>query len=168
MRLLVAALLLGGCSSQAPDPAEGNAAVALEQGAIARGLVRDPSDGTLTGLYARGTDRMCIVPDGGGYRVGLYVDYGDGISCSASGSVSTRGEGLRAVLGDDGDCTIDADYDGERIAFPGQVPDGCRRHCRSRASVAGFAVERLSGSQAEAAAMRGRSGVLLCADDSDT
>jgi hypothetical protein len=162
MRLLLAALLLSGCSSQAPEAPERNAAVALEQEAIARGLVRDPSDGALTGLYARGTDRLCIVPGERAYDVGLYIDYGGGIRCSATGSIAPRGDGVRVALGEDGDCTIDAEYDGGRIAFPGQVPDGCKRHCRSRASLAGFAVERMSNSRAEASAMRGPRGELLC------
>ncbi len=86
MRALALALLLAGCSG-AQQPA-GNAQVPqdLESAAIERGMVRDPKDSEIAGLYARDTDRVCIVGDESGYRIGAFVDYGDRITCSGSGS----------------------------------------------------------------------------------
>lgn len=156
-RALLALALLTGCSG-ASDAPGGNAATSLEAGAIARGLVRDPEKAALTGLYARETDRLCVAED----RIGVHVDYGQGIGCSATGSVERRGEVLAVSLGDAGDCRFDASYDGERIVFPAQVPEGCRRFCRSRASLAAVTVVRLSGSASEAMALRDGRGRTLC------
>ena len=75
-------LLLVACSGK---PAEKTQAPQdLETAAIERGLVTDPRDTEIAGLYARDTDRICIVPAAPGYRIGAYVDYGDKITCSSS------------------------------------------------------------------------------------
>ena len=87
MRIVLVALLLAGCGA-APD--EGNVAgAALEEAAIARGVVRDPAATDIVGLYGRDTDQLCIVASGNGHRIGASVDYGDE-GCSASGTVSLR------------------------------------------------------------------------------
>jgi hypothetical protein len=156
-------LLLGACNAKPPE----NAAVPedLEKAAIERGMVRDPRDTEIAGLYARDTDRVCIVPDGQGYRIGAFVDYGDRITCSGSGTVSRIGEKLHVELGSgDGDekCGFDARFDGDKIYFPGNVPDACARLCARRASYAGLEVTRMSESVAEAAAMRDSGGKTLC------
>lgn len=157
------ALLLAACSDgqgggnvQAPQD--------LESAAIARGLVRDPEDSDLTGLYARDTDRVCVVRTGSAYRIGVYVDYGDRITCSGSGSVERDGSTLRIALGKDGACRFDAQYDGERIKFPGVLPDACKPLCARRAALTGLEVTRLSESSAEAAAMRDAGGRRLCGE----
>ncbi len=162
MRALALALLVAGCSggqgggnAQAPQD--------LESAAIERGLVRDPDDGDVTGLYARDTDRICVVRAGSAYRIGAYVDYGDRITCSGAGSVERNGATLRVALGKDG-CTFDAQYDGERIKFPGTLPDACKQLCARRASFTGLEVARLSESAAEAAAMRDAGGRRLCGE----
>ncbi|KQN83759.1 hypothetical protein ASE90_07415 [Sphingomonas sp. Leaf67] len=154
MRLwLAAALVLAGCSpGAAPDRDEAT----LEQAAIARGVVRDPAAATPVGLYAREGDRLCIA----GSRIGMFVDYGDDIGCSGHGRYSREGETLRADLGNG--CTFEAAYDGGRIRLPGKLPDGCKRLCTQRASLAGFAVDRLSDSGSEAAALRDPKGRQLC------
>lgn len=163
MRAVAASLLLllAGCSggqggnAQAPQD--------LETAAIERGLVRDPDDSDLTGLYARDTDRICVVRSGSSYRIGAYVDYGDRITCSGAGTVERRGETLRIALGKDG-CSFDAQYDGDRIKFPGALPDACKKLCARRAAFTGLEAARLSESAAEAAAMRDASGRRLCGD----
>ncbi|SOB87264.1 hypothetical protein SAMN06297144_2391 [Sphingomonas guangdongensis] len=132
----------------------------LEQAAIARGLVRDPTDIDLSGLYARDTDRLCITGTALRYRIGAFVDYGDGIACNAAGSVTRDGQQLRVDFGED--CRFDARFDGERVTFPGRVPPGCARRCARRASLAALEVQRLSGSAAEAAAMRNGRGEQPC------
>lgn len=135
----------------------------LESAAIERGLVRDPGDSDLTGLYARDTDRICVVRSGSAYRIGAYVDYGDRITCSGAGTVERSGETLRIELDKDG-CSFEAHYDGDRIKFPGALPDACKKLCAHRASFTGLEAARLSESAAEAAAMRDSSGRRLCGD----
>lgn len=133
----------------------------LESAAIERGLIRDPDDSDLTGLYARDTDRICVVRSGSKYRIGAHVDYGDRITCSGTGTVERSGETLRIELGADG-CNFEAHYDGDRIKFPGVLPDACKRLCARRASFTGLEAMRLSESAAEAAAMRDAAGRRLC------
>lgn len=161
-KALALVLLLGACHS-APPP---NAAVPedLEKAAIERGMVRDPRDSDIAGLYSRDTDRVCIVPDGQGYKIGAFVDYGDKITCSGTGTVTRVGEKLRIEMGDGDDkCGFDAKFDGDKIYFPGNVPDSCAKLCARRASYAGLEVSRMSESAAEAGAMRDSSGRQLCA-----
>jgi hypothetical protein len=155
-------LLLAACSGgkrgdnvQAPQD--------LESAAIERGLVRDPDDSDLTGLYARDTDRICVVRTGSAYRIGAYVDYGDRITCSGTGTVERSGGTLRIALGNDG-CSFDAAYDGDRIKFPGVLPDACKKLCARRAAFTGLEAARLSESAAEAAAMRDAGGRRLCGE----
>ncbi|NML05187.1 hypothetical protein [Sphingomonas sp. G-3-2-10] len=155
-------LLLAGCSG---DAVVQNAAEPqdLEKAAIERGLVRDPKDTEIAGLYARDTDRVCIVPDGNGYKIGAFVDYGDKITCSGSGTVSRVGEVLRVEMGEGEEkCGFDARFEGDKILFPGNVPDTCSKLCAKRASYAGLEVSRISESEAEAAAMRDSRGRSLC------
>ncbi|UIJ47269.1 hypothetical protein LZK98_10145 [Sphingomonas cannabina] len=158
---LLPVLLLASCPPRPHDAAETSGAPDLETAAIARGIVRDPRDTEPTGLYARDTDRVCIVPKGLDYRIGAFVDYGEGITCNAAGSVTRSGETLRVRLGD-GKCSFDARFDGDRITFPGRLPDACAALCTQRASLAGLEVTRLSESLSEAAAMRDARGRLPC------
>ena len=155
--LLALAACSGGQGGNAQAPQD------LESAAIERGLVRDPDDSDLTGLYARDTDRICIARTGSTYRIGAFVDYGDRITCSGTGTVERDGETLRVALGKDG-CSFDAQYDGDRIKFPGVLPDACKALCARRASFTGLEVTRLSESAAEAAAMRDAGGRRLCGD----
>jgi hypothetical protein len=161
--VLALVLLLAGCSGNQPQR---NAAQPqdLESAAVERGLVRDPKDTEITGLYARDTDRICIIPSGGGYRVGAYVDYGDRITCSGTGIVTRVGETLHIRLGDNDACSFDARFDGDHIKFPGSLPEGCAKFCARRASYAGLEVSRLSESTAEASAMRDATGKRLCGE----
>ncbi|MES2337630.1 MAG: hypothetical protein V4537_06005 [Pseudomonadota bacterium] len=133
----------------------------LETAAVLRGLVRDPSDVDVVGLYARDTDRVCIVRQGSAYRIGAYVDYGDGIGCSGAGTATRSGDRLRVTLGQG--CAFDARFDGDRIAFPVGLPTACETLCGRRASFAALEAIRLSESAAEAATMRDAVGRLPCA-----
>jgi len=166
MRLAVAALSLlaacsgGGHGNQSATPQD------LESAAIERGLVRDPAETDLTGLYARDTDRVCVVRKGDSYRIGAFVDYGDGLSCTGTGAVTRAGETLAVTLtGKNGvSCSFDARFDGEHIRFPATVPPECAKFCGPRASFAALDAERLSGSAAEARALRSAEGKRLCDD----
>jgi len=166
MRLAAAGfvLFLTACSGDGG----GNSATPqdLESAAIERGLVRDPGDSDLTGLYARDTDRVCVVQDRDSYRIGAYVDYGDGLSCTGTGTVTRAGETLAITLkGKNGvTCSFDARFAGDRITFPANVPPECAKFCGPRASFAALDVDRLSGSAAEARALRSAEGKRLCGD----
>lgn len=150
---IAAALLLAGCSPSAEPP---EAAATLEEAAIARGVVRDPAATTPVGLFARAGDRLCIAGD----RIGMFVDYGDDIGCSARGRFVRDGEALRIDLGDG--CAFEAAFDGDHVRLPGALPAACKRLCTRRASLAGFEVDRLSDSGSEATALRDPRGRPLC------
>lgn len=162
MRSLALFVLLAACSGQ--QAAKDQPPQDLEKAAIERGLVRNPSDTEIAGLYARDTDRICIVPTTIGYKIGAFVDYGDGITCSGTGTASRVGETLHIELGADQACGFDAKFDGDKIMLPGALPARCDKLCTRRASYAGLEVSRLSESPAEAAAMRDANGKRLCGD----
>lgn len=165
MRLAFAALLvLAGCSAGSAPEKSGGAA--LEQAAITTGVIRDPAKTEIAGLYARDSDRVCIVAGNakggaGGYRIGATVEYGTE-NCSARGTITRNGDTLRVALDDAPGCTFNARMEGDRIVFPGQVPVGCDRLCTSRASLAALEADLLSDVPAEAAGMRDDKGRALC------
>ncbi len=163
MRALVLLLMLAACSG-GQQAAKDQPPQDLEKAAIERGMIRSPGDTEIAGLYARDTDRICIVPTSIGYKIGAFVDYGDGITCSGSGTASRVGETLHIELGEPDTCGFDAKFDGDKITLPGALPEGCSKLCSRRASYAGLEVSRLSESPAEAAAMRDANGKRLCAD----
>ena len=161
--LMALALVLAGCSGGGEGGNAVQASADLERAAIARGLVRDPDEMRLAGLYARDTDRVCVRPRAGETaRIGVFVDYGDGITCSATGSVRQEGETLHLALGQAGGCAFEARFDGTAIRFPGTVPAACASLCAKRASLSGLEVTLLSESDAEAAALRDAGGRRLC------
>jgi hypothetical protein len=159
------ALLLGlaACGGPAPVSSPGTT-VDLENAAIERGLVRDPRDGSIAGAYARGPDRLCIVPSSAGHRIGIVIDYGEANGCRATGSVRRDGEGLALTLGPDAGCRFAARYDGDHLALPGALPRGCARLCTGRAALAGAQFARLGESVPEAQAMRDADGHALCGE----
>lgn len=160
MKPLALLLVLGLAACSRGSGQRAAAPPDLEQAAVRAGLIPDPKSADITGLYARDTDRLCIVRAGGGYRAGASVDYGDDLNCSARGSVARAGEVLSVNFGPD--CRFDARFEGDRIVFPGRLPEGCAHACSKRASLAALSVERLSDSAAEAGALRDAKGRLLC------
>lgn len=155
-------LALAGCAPAADDPGNTVAQGDLERAAIAAGIVRDPADTDITGLYARDTDKVCIVPEVVGYSIGATTDYGDGIGCSGQGKVTRSGEVLHVEFAGVDGCAFDARFDGERIDFPGNVPAACDKLCSPRATFGALDAERMSGAIAEAATLRDAKGKLLC------
>lgn len=164
MKLAAALVLLLSACSGGTVPQNAAQPQDLESAAIARGLVRDPGDTEIVGLYARDTDRVCIAKAGTTYRIGAYVDYGDRITCSGTGTVTRAGEVLHVAIGPQGACSFDARFDGDTLRFPGALPQACAQLCARRASLAGLTVVRMSESSAEAAAMRDAAGRRLCGD----
>lgn len=156
MRVLLLVCALAACD-RAPERAA-TAGDRLEAAARRAGLVADPG-GPLVGAWARDTDRVCIVPGTGDTRIGALVDYGEGQGCAASGTLERSGERVRVRFGE---CRFDARFDGERLAFPAELPPVCDRLCTGRASLAALAVERQGASVSEAATLRDPRGNLLC------
>lgn len=154
------ALLVAACGPEASPVDEGERP-ALEAVAIERGLVRDPDNDAPGGLYVRDTDHICVVSDGAQNIIGVHVDYGDGIACSARGMLVRSGSVWNVDMGDD--CRFAVTVEPDMIAFPATLPDVCRRHCSSRASLASVRAERVSTSEAEARAMRDGRGRYHCA-----
>lgn len=159
--LITLAAMIAGCDSGDGDGAPSvNAGAAIEAAAIAQQLVPPPGAASPTGVYARETDRVCVVPANDRYRIGVTIDYGDGIGCTARGMLAQSGSALRIELGD---CAFDAQLQADEIVFPARVPATCARLCRGRASLSALRATRLSGTIAEAQLLRGSRGELLCA-----
>ncbi len=156
--------MLAGCSSQPTKvtKAQPSSSVDLESAAIEAGVIPDPANTDITGLYARDTDRVCVVPDRLNYRIGAFVDYGDQQSCSGSGTVSRVGENLHITFNGADGCDFDARFEGDRIVFPGRLPQACEKLCSRRASLAALDVRRLSESVSEASTLRDSKARLLC------
>ncbi|WP_404370269.1 hypothetical protein AB5I39_01615 [Sphingomonas sp. MMS24-J45] len=161
---LAAALLLAACGRDDGAPPVATATPqGLEAAAIQAGLIPDPASTDVTGLYARETDRVCIVPSATAYRIGIFVDYDEQQNCGGSGTVSHDRETLHVTLGEaGGECSFDARFEGDRIVFPASLPEACQKICIGRASVAALDVTRLSASVSEASTLRDAKGRLLC------
>jgi len=153
----VTAMLLAACNRTPPTPP--TPGERLEAAAVAAGLVTDPATAPIAGSWARDTGRMCIVPAGGGDRLGVLLDYGDRQGCAGSGTVERHGDRLRVALGD---CRFDARYDGEHITLPAQLPPACEAMCTGRATLAALEVDRIGTSVSEASQLRTPRGQLLC------
>ncbi|QNE33341.1 hypothetical protein F1C10_05020 [Sphingomonas sp. NBWT7] len=152
--------MLSGCGRGAEQAERRSAAgAALETRAIASGIIADPADLDPVGAYATETDRICIVPQAGSYRVGASIDYGEGQNCVARGTASGQAT-ITFDLGDD--CRFDARYDGTRIVFPATLPGTCARRCVGRTTMAALSAARLSGAVAEARSMVGVDNEVLC------
>ena len=157
--------LLMTCSpspTKAPKAGPAGSAPDLESAAIAAGVIADPANTDITGLYARDTDRVCLVPSRLNYRIGAFVDYGDQQNCGGSGTVTRVGETLHISFDGAEGCDFDARFDSDRIVFPGRLPDACAKLCARRASFAALDVSRLSESVSEASTLRDGKGRLLC------
>lgn len=158
--LVAGVLLLAGCDGPTKPAAEqGGAGAALEKTAIVAGIITDPSKLDPVGAYASDTDRVCIVPQRSGFRVGASVDYGEQQGCVARGTASGS-ETLHLEFGDG--CSFDARVDGERIVFPAIVPPACDRRCTGRATLTAVSAGRLSNAVTEAQTMRAPDGQPLC------
>lgn len=163
----IAPLLLAGCAAPTGEeaPSLNGTAPELETAAIAAAVIPNPASADLTGLYARDTDRVCVVPAPRGFLIGIFVDYGDQQQCSATGTVSKSGETLSVSLAGAPGCSFDARFEGDRIVLPGALPEGCAKLCSGRASMAALDVGALSDSISEAQTLRNSKGRLLCAPD---
>lgn len=160
---LVLMLFVTGCRGDEQKAASNAvAATGLEAAAIEAGVIPDPDNTDISGLYAHDTDRVCIVPGATGFRIGVFVDYGDKMNCGGAGTVTRTGEKLHLEFYGAKGCGFDAQFDGDRIQFPGALPSACQKLCAQRASMAGLDVTQLSESVSEASTLRDGRGKLLC------
>lgn len=159
-----ALVLLGACQPSDPSRTarQEGAPPDLEQAAIRAGVIADPRSTALTGSYAQDGDRLCIVPHGQSSRIGVFIDYDDRQMCSGSGIVTRAGENLHVRFDGGEGCEFDARFEGDRIVFPGRLPDDCQALCSGRASMAGLEAEQVGQSVSEAATLRDAAGRALC------
>ena len=104
-----------------------------------------------------------MVPgQGRAYRIGALVRYDDAQGCTARGTATRTADRLDIEL-DAGGCRFTARFEGDRVAFPAELPAGCDRRCTGRASLGALTAERLSDGTAEALAQQDAGGRPLCA-----
>jgi len=161
--MILALLALAACHGTQPAPQATATPTSLEAAAIEAGVIADPANADPTGLYTRDRDRICVVPSATAFHIGIYVDYGDTYYCSGQGEATRAGETLHVDLANAPGCNFDARFEGDRILFPGRLPDACQKACSSRASLTGLNVVRMSDSPSEAGALRDGRGRMLCA-----
>lgn len=153
MRAMAACLilLLTSCG-QEPARAPANSGAALEQAALKAGAIHNGNTVDPAGLFEAdhdgGADSLCLRHASEGYRFDLKMTFGDRQSCTGGGMAKRAGETLVLDFsppGAVGGCTVVADYDGERIVFPGVVDRACDKLCTGRGSVEGVGFIRSDG-----------------------
>ncbi|HXH15893.1 MAG TPA: hypothetical protein VNJ10_07140 [Sphingomonas sp.] len=157
-RMLLLALVLGGCGQGSSTVVADSPGARLEAAAATAGIIAHP-DAPLQGSWARDTDRVCVVGTDRISRIGVSLDYGEDQGCAASGTAERSGNALKLAFGA---CKFEARFEGDRIVFPVDLPAPCESLCTGRASLAALTVYRLSESRSEAATLRSSTGKLLC------
>jgi hypothetical protein len=136
-------VLLSACNSepQAPKTQQSSAGAALDELAIEKGLIPDPTSLTFEGRFETqselGTDKFCAVADNGGYRVGFLSVYGSDSKCEGQGTATQKDDTVEITLSGKESCSFTASYDGIVLRFPGSVPEGCASYCSRNASMSG-------------------------------
>lgn len=162
-------LLLTACGENgSAESAQGSqAGSALDEQAVAVGIMPDPDDVDLAGRFETrsdlGIDKFCAVSNGSQkFNVGFLAVYGPESKCEGRGTASIDGEKVRIVLSGKGDCAFDARYDGIELRFPGSVENGCASYCSDRASLSGTHYFMVQPGDAAARATLGREIERLC------
>jgi hypothetical protein len=166
---LIGLLLLMACQREVPAPAQADAGPptsALEQAAIDSGVVADVARISPVGLYTRrheaGRDTLCVVPDGRtAFRFGAQAVFGTDEQCQGKGTARRAGDKL-ILRFPSADCTIVAQYDGDRLAMPGVVDLKCAALCEGRGTFEGVAFPRVANGGKAAMQARDRDGDTLC------
>ena len=170
MRVLVLLLLtlpLISCnensSKQAPAT---DASRALDEQAIAKGLLPDPEGRALAGRFETrsdlGVDKFCAVGDDGSFDIGMLAVFGPDSKCEAQGRAEFTNDKVRITLTGKESCSFEADFDGIQLRFPGSVPAGCASYCSPRASMSGTAYYFTEPGNASARRTLGRDIERLC------
>lgn len=140
--LISAALLLASCGKDAPPLQDNdNAGAALDERAIAVGILPDPEKVGFAGRFETrtdlGTDKFCAVGSGSDFTIGFLSISGPESKCEARGRAEIDSGKIRITLTGKGDCSFDANYDGIELRFPGALESGCASYCTPRASFSG-------------------------------
>ncbi|HEY0012903.1 MAG TPA: hypothetical protein VGB79_08640 [Allosphingosinicella sp.] len=121
---------------------------------------------TLTGLYESGSapqrSQMCVVEGGGSARFGLVLWSNPSESCSGNGIAVRSGNALRLTMQGDEACTFEARIEGTRVTFPAQLPAGCSYYCSRGGRMAGAALDKTGGTEADAGRAQDLVGDRLC------
>jgi hypothetical protein len=145
--------LLAACDSKTlPESlgGESDAGKALDERAIAVGILPDTANRVIAGRYETrsdmGTDKFCAVKkDQGQFQIGVLAVFGPESKCEAQGTAVTNGDKIRITLSGKATCTFDTMFDGIELRFPGAMEEGCASYCSARASFSGtsyFMVEQ--------------------------
>ncbi|MEP7349289.1 MAG: hypothetical protein ABI668_04960 [Sphingorhabdus sp.] len=168
--LLSALLLLASCNTPAPEEPkrDGDAAgAALDEQAIAAGIIPDPDKTVFAGRFETrselGTDKFCAVSDGDRqFQIGVLAVFGSSSKCEARGTATVTGDKVHIVLDGRADCEFDARYDGIELRFPGSIESGCAAYCSERASLSGTHYFMVQPGDEQARKTLGRKIERLC------
>ena len=146
--------------------AESAGGAGLERAALESGAIQSPIGTAPQGLYQTNhendVDSLCLVPRRRQpYRFGIQVAFGETQRCAGRGHAKRVGETLILSF-DDSPCVVVAQYEGDRIDFPGALDRSCDALCTDRGSLAGVSIARVSNDPASTAAVRDRRGRRLC------
>ena len=137
-------LALAACGESTILPStEGTASgAALDEQAVAVGIMPDPDDVEFAGRFETrsdlGTDKFCAVSNGTQqFNIGFLAVYGPESKCEGTGTATIKGQTVRVVLTGQGSCAFDARYDGIELRFPGSVESGCSSYCSTNANLSG-------------------------------
>ncbi len=165
-------LLLAACGQDKPTSQSGAAASseagkALDEKAIAAGILPDPSDFRFGGRYETrsdiGTDKFCAVADGDKrFTIGMLAVFGSDSKCEGRGTAVVDGEKVTITMTGKGSCSFDAHYDGVELRFPGKIEAGCAEYCSPRASMSGTHYFMVEPGDAAARQTLGRELGRLC------
>ncbi len=148
--LCLLAFILSSCGSQSGGVlGGGDSGDALDEQAVAKGLLPDPESRSLAGQYETrsdlGIDKFCAVEQGRSSRFGVLTVFGPESKCEGIGTAKFDGQRVSLKFEGKEPCTFDADYDGIVMRFPGSIGSGCASYCSPRASMSGtqyFLVEK--------------------------
>ncbi len=167
--VLLMLAMLAACGSEAPSMTGGGNDVGskLDEQAIAAGILPDHADVKFAGRYERrselGIDKFCAVADNSGrFRVGMLSVSGPESKCEGRGMASMQGEKILITLDGKGDCTFEADFDGNELRFPGKVSRACANYCTPRASMSATSYFLVEQGDDKARKTLGRDVERLC------
>jgi len=140
--ILLLALAACGKNTLSPSTHETASGDALDDQAVAVGIMPDPDDVEFAGRFETrsdlGTDKFCAVSNGTQqFNIGFLAVYGPESKCEGTGTATIKGQTVRVVLTGQGSCSFDARYDGIELRFPGTVESGCSTYCSANANLSG-------------------------------
>lgn len=145
---------------------------ALEQAALASGIIADAQATSPVGLYQHrheaGSDVLCIAPGSAGnqgdrFRFALQVEFGEDTQCQGSGTGKRIGDNRLLLNFARSSCLIIASYEGDRIALPGALDLNCRSLCTNRGALDGVSFPRTGHDARSATSARDKDGAPMCA-----